>query len=139
MIGILFVSHGKLVEGMMDSLKMFFGEEELKQTACLTLSLSDDAVEFGDRIDEKIRRLDTGDGVVILADMLGGTPCNQSLMKMKENLNIITGVNMPMAMELINQRIGSSVNLASLVLTGKDSVLDAGKMMYEDDQVIDDD
>lgn len=139
MVGILIVSHGKFSEGIIDSLRMFFGEEELKQVDSLTLSLSDDASVFGKLMEQKMQELDTGDGVIILADMLGGTPSNQSLMRLNEKVHVITGINMPLVMELINQRKFGTLNLSELIEMGKDGILDAGAKMNEVQQPVDDD
>jgi len=45
-------------------------------------------------------QLDSGDGVIVLADLFGGTPCNQSLsLCQKRNLEVVTGVNLPMLLK----------------------------------------
>ena len=52
-------------------------------------------------MEEKLARLDSGEGVVALVDITGGTPNNTIYrVKMEKNLNvrIVTGVNLPMVM-----------------------------------------
>jgi len=54
--------------------------------------------------------VDDGDGVVILADVLGGTPTNLSLSFLKEEkVEVVTGVNMPMLLTLSSYRKGKSL------------------------------
>ena len=48
-------------------------------------------------IEACIGRCDTGDGVVLLTDMFGGTPCNLAISMMeKKGVEVIAGVNLPM-------------------------------------------
>ena len=54
--------------------------------------------------------VDDGDGVVILTDILGGTPTNISLSFLeKERVEVVTGVNMPMLLTLSSYRKGRSL------------------------------
>lgn len=139
MIGIVLISHGNLAAGMLDSLHMFYGEE-LKQIDTLSLRLEDDPTKFGEKLDQKLNELDTGDGVFIVADMLGGTPCNQALMRLGDRVKVLAGMNLPLLMELLNERQFGSVNLEHLVQTAKDAVLNAGNLISETpENVIDDD
>ncbi len=139
MVGILIVSHGNLVNGLLDSLRMFFGEEELKQIEGLALLQSDDCTQFGSKIDEMLQKLDTGDGVIILADMLGGTPCNQSLMRLDENVTILSGINLPMLMELVYERKYGVIDIDTVLETGKDGITNAGTRLLESNETVDDD
>ncbi len=139
MVGILIVSHGNLVNGLLDSLRMFFGEEELQQIAGLALLQSDDCKQFGSKIDEMLKKLDTGDGVIILADMLGGTPCNQSLMRMNENMTILSGINLPMLMELVYERKYGVIDIDTVLETGKEGITNAGARLLESTETVDDD
>ena len=42
-------------------------------------------------------RLDTGDGVVVFADLMGGTPFNTiCALSQEQNVTIVTGMNMAM-------------------------------------------
>lgn len=139
MVGILIVSHGELVNGLLDSLSMFFGSAELAQIEGLTLLQSDDACQFGRRIDEKIRKLDTGDGVLILADMMGGTPCNQALMRLSEKVRVLAGMNLPMLMEMVYERQYGNLNLDTILETGRQGIVNAGMKILETSQSVDDD
>lgn len=78
MLGVLLVSHGNMAEGMIDSVKMFFGPD-LEQIDFLSLKLDMAIDDFKEALTMKLSSLDQGDGVVILTDLLGGTPANQCL------------------------------------------------------------
>ena len=57
------------------------------------------------RIEAAVRRVDHGDGVIILTDMLGDTPTNQSLAIARETgCEVVAGVNMPILIKLSTAR-----------------------------------
>src|SRR5262245_60916255 len=52
-------------------------------------------------------RVDTGDGVIVLTDMFGGTPSNLAISAMERaNVEVIAGVNLPMLVKLATIRNG---------------------------------
>ena len=67
MIGILLMSHGKMAEGMLDSCKLFFGED-IPQIRALCLEPSDNPEEFDDRIRAAIAEIDDGQGIIAMCD-----------------------------------------------------------------------
>ena len=65
-------------------------------------------------IHDSIERVDTGDGVVLLTDMFGGTPSNLAISMMtRDGVEVISGVNLPMLVKLAKVR--SSQNLGECV------------------------
>ena len=98
MTGILVMSHGDLAEGMLNTLQCLYGEAE--QIEALTLMPEDSEEVFNVRMNEAIARLDTGDGVLLMVDILGGSPCKAIGYRMAKDGNarveVITGANLPM-------------------------------------------
>jgi PTS system mannose-specific IIA component len=47
-----------------------------------------------------IRDVEEGDGVLVLTDMLGGTPANLALGFLSDKVDLVTGVNLPMLLKL---------------------------------------
>lgn len=139
MLGVLLISHGNMAEGMVDSLSMFFGKD-IKQLDFLSLKPEMGADEFGEKLREKVNDLNDGDGVLIMADMLGGTPCNRALQVINENVDLIVGMNLPTAMELLAAREAGKVDVANLVESAKNSFIDAKAMfMNTNSDDVDDD
>lgn len=124
MKGILLISHGMLSEGMYETAKMFYGEEDLKQVDYLSLKLEDPIEEFEQKLEEKINALNDGDGVVILADLFGGSPCNRAAKYAGGEVEVISGMNLAMYMELLGQRLTGSVDVDSLTDIAKGNILD---------------
>jgi PTS system mannose-specific IIA component len=59
------------------------------------------------RFAEAVHRVDTGEGVLVLTDMFGGTPANLALTFLDEKVEVITGVNLPMILKLSTARAES--------------------------------
>ena len=76
MKGILLASHGRLAEGLLDTLQIFCGE--LQQMQALCLLPGEEITEFMEKLEAAIQKVDTGEGVVIFCDLLFGSPCNCS-------------------------------------------------------------
>jgi len=103
MIGIVLVTHGSLGEALVQSMSIILGEQE--QVEALSLMVEDDIVVANKRLGEAVGKADQGDGVLILTDMLGGTPSNLSLALLgKPEIEVISGVNLPMLLKATQSR-----------------------------------
>ena len=77
MIGILLVSHGRMAEGMLDSLELIMGSCDQMHT--VSLCAGEDFESFRAKVMEAIRQLDSGDGVLVFVDLYGASPFNASV------------------------------------------------------------
>lgn len=127
MKGIVLVSHGKLAEGLLDSITMFFGKN-LKQVAVLALQLDTAIEDFQEALQKKVQEVDDGDGVIILTDLFGGTPANQCAALMSDKVDVITGMNLPLLVELFNQRMLNVEDISKLTDTAKEGILHMNKL-----------
>jgi len=108
MVGILIVSHGRLAEALISSVQFLVGN--LQKIRGVSIWPKDKGKEVRDRIQKEIEEVDDGDGVVILTDVMGGTPTNLSLSFLEdEKVEVVTGVNMPMLLTLSSYRKGRSL------------------------------
>ncbi|PIV23298.1 MAG: PTS fructose transporter subunit IIA [Deltaproteobacteria bacterium CG_4_8_14_3_um_filter_45_9] len=108
MVGILIVSHGRLAEALISSIQFLVGN--LQKIRGVSIWPKDKGKEVKDRIRNGIKEVNDGDGVVILTDVLGGTPTNLSLSFLEnEKVEVVTGVNMPMLLTLSSYRKGRSL------------------------------
>jgi PTS system mannose-specific IIA component len=115
MVGILIVSHGRLADALISSVQSLVGNlEKIKGVPIWSKDRED---EVRHRIQKKMAEVDDGDGVVILTDILGGTPTNLSLSFLEdEKVEVVTGVNIPMLLTLASYRKGRSLReIGSLV------------------------
>lgn len=114
MFGILVATHGNFAEGIKDSVDMILGEQSQFKT--VGLKRGQLAEDFGNVIHEKAEELlDKSENkeLFILTDLFSATPYNQSVLvahKLLENkeaksIKIVTGVNLPLLIEVINGRM----------------------------------
>jgi PTS system mannose-specific IIA component len=99
MIGVLVITHGNLGSELIKAAEMIKG----KLTGVIPISIdSEKGVEdIKKEINGAIKKVDTGDGILIMTDLFGGTPSNISLSFMKEGkVEVVTGVNLPMLLKL---------------------------------------
>lgn len=137
MIGILLISHGNMASGISSSLKMFFGSE-IPQLETLCLSENTNPDTFGEEIGKRIKELDTGDGVVIFADLIDGTPCNQAFRYISSKVTLIGGMNLPVIMEFLGQRMNdidiNTFDFSSLLDTGRSALNKCELIISDDDE-----
>ena len=108
MAGILIVSHGRLAEALISSVRFLVGT--MQKIKGISVWPKDKEKEVRDRILKEIKEVDRGEGVVILTDVLGGTPTHLSLAFLKsEKVEVVTGVNLPMLLTLSSYRKGRSL------------------------------
>jgi PTS system mannose-specific IIA component len=112
MIGIILVTHGRLAEELRLAMEHVVGTQRNVDTICI--GPEDDMENRRSDIEACIGRCDTGDGVVLLTDMFGGTPSNLAISMMERGgVEVIAGVNLPMLVKLAKVR--SSQPLADAV------------------------
>ncbi len=130
MIGILVISHGRLAEALISSVQFLVGG--LKRVKGISIWPKERIEEIRDRIRKGIKEVDDGDGVVILTDVIGGTPTNLSLSVLENrNVEVVTGVNLPMLLTLASYRSGRSLReIGRLVKkSGRRSIILAKEML----------
>lgn len=95
MIGIIVVTHGNLADVLIRTCFKIIGKRD--KIEYHSIQWEDDADVALKTIEKKVKKLDDGDGVLALTDMFGGTPTNLMIsLSNKYNLEIVTGVNLPM-------------------------------------------
>ena len=113
MIGLVLVTHGALAKEFLSAVQYIVGTQTQVETVCF---LPDDDIKArGNEILEKVRKVNSGQGVLILTDMFGGTPSNLSISLLdKENVEVVAGLNLPMLVKLASLRQNASLKDAAL-------------------------
>jgi PTS system mannose-specific IIA component len=113
-IGLVLVSHGKLAEGLIDAMQMITGPQEAVRA--VGLLETEDVEGLMDKILAAVNEVDSGEGVLIMVDLFGASPFNGSarlvLSHPERKLEVVTGMNLAMLVELVVQRQGLSLNEA---------------------------
>ena len=111
---------------MLDSSKLFFGDD-IPQIKALCLMASDNPEEFDEKIRAAVEEIDDGQGVIAMCDLLGGTPCNRSALVLNDRLQVITGMNFSILLELLGKRMSvndiSEIDIPELIQVGKDGII----------------
>jgi PTS system ascorbate-specific IIA component len=104
MIGILIVAHDSLGESLVDAVTHVLGTRP-PQFDVLSVGATDDPLALLPRARQVVAALDTGDGVAILSDIYGATPCNLAA-KLADagHVEVIAGVSLPMLVRAFTYR-----------------------------------
>ncbi len=120
MIGLLIVTHCDLGKELLNAAEFIVGRIEAAATIPVVETTGSEGLRS--EIASKVTALDSGNGVIILTDMFGGTPSNLSLSFLKkEKVEVLTGVNLPMIIAIVQAR--NSLKLSEVA----EKALEAGK------------
>ncbi len=98
MVGLVVASHGRLAEELVSTAEQIVGK--LPAVATCNIEPGTPVEELRAKMKQAVSRVDDGEGVIILADLFGGTPCKESLMMCQRmNLEVLAGVNLPMLLK----------------------------------------
>ena len=112
MIGLVLVTHGRLAEEFKAALEHVVGPQEQVET--ISIGPDDDMEQRRQDILKAVEAVNTGQGVVLLTDMFGGTPSNLAISVMDgKSVEVVAGVNLPMLIKLASVR--TDRNLADAV------------------------
>ncbi len=130
MVGIVIVTHGRLAHELVETTKIIVGKN-VDHIVPISVGWNDDMADVQKIIASTIAKVDRGEGVLILTDMFGGTPSNISLSFMSEKVEIITGVNLPMLIKIVNVSDRYPLKELSQLITeqGKKSIYLASEIL----------
>jgi PTS system mannose-specific IIA component len=105
-IGVVVVTHGQLATELLNAAEMIVGD--LPHFTAVSIGWHDDVDNARDEIGRAIERVrakvgtaEAPGGVLVLADMFGGTPANLGVTFLdKDRVEVITGLNLAMLMKL---------------------------------------
>ena len=124
MFAIIVGTHGRLAEELLASAEMIFGETG--NIASVSLVPGEGADDVAAKYEAALERLDASGGALFLLDLFGGTPYNAAcrLVLKNEKYGIVTGVNLPMLVEMANaQAMDAGTDIRSLM----EKAVEAGK------------
>ena len=103
MIGLVLVTHGQLAREFVEAMEHVVGPQE--NVAQICIGAEDDMERRRQDIIDSVAAVDSGDGVVLLTDMFGGTPSNLAISVLEEGrVEVIAGLNLPMLIKLASLR-----------------------------------
>ena len=126
MVGVLLIAHGALAQSLVESAKMIMGDD-IPNYRALQLEIGADLEQYKNEFLTAVRELNTGDGVLVLADLFAGTPANTALQNLRqEGYGLLTGANLAMVVEALSNRDGMTLEEV------KEAALEAAKASMVD-------
>lgn len=105
MTGIVLASHGGFADGIAESAQMLFGEQQ--DFAHVILKPDEGPDDIRGKMEKSIVSFSDKEHVLFIVDLWGGTPFNQAngLLAGHDNWAIVSGMNLPMVVEALTQRM----------------------------------
>ncbi|XXF77270.1 PTS sugar transporter subunit IIA [Myxococcaceae bacterium GXIMD 01537] len=98
MVGLVVASHGRLADELVHTAEQIVGS--LPAVATCNIEPGTSVEDLRAQMKQAVTRVDQGEGVIVMADLFGGTPCKESLMMCQRgNLEVLAGVNLPMLLK----------------------------------------
>jgi PTS system mannose-specific IIA component len=124
------VTHGHLAGELLAAAEMIIGP--ISFITAVSIGWHDDVDAARDEVQRAITRVSQGAGVLLLTDMFGGTPTNIASMFLEDgNIEVVTGVNLPMVIKLAShESSGSLIETARRVSElGRQGIYLAGDLL----------
>ena len=112
---IILASHGPFAQGALECAQMLMGEQE--NVHVISVLIDSNIDNLRQEMQSSYKKLNQGNGVIILVDIMGGTPCNLAteLLISHDDVLLFCGFNIPVLLEVLNNREGT-LNDAKLAI-----------------------
>src|ERR687885_284175 len=102
------VTHGQVATELLAAAETIIGN--FKHITAVSIGWHDDVEAAKNEIRRAIERISEGGGVLLMTDMFGGTPTNIASMFLQDGeVEVVTGVNLPMVIKLASQSAGAGL------------------------------
>ncbi|EOI16680.1 TPA: PTS transporter subunit IIB [Enterococcus faecalis] len=131
MENIVLISHGSMAEGVKVSLEMIVGRQEHVHT--VSLRPDSDNLQFEKELNKKMKALNGT--TLIIADLLGGTPCNVATKNYLnvDGVEIIAGMTLSVVIEAV---VNQQASIKELVCLAQENIVDVKAGMNQAEQEI---
>jgi mannose PTS system EIIA component len=127
MIGIVVVTHGQVAGELVNAARTIVGD--IPAIAAVSIGWADDVAVAREAIERALAEVGGGP-TLVLTDMFGGTPTNVSLPFLSPQVEIVTGVNLPMLIKLTSLREGDLLEVARVIREqGKGAIFVASEIL----------
>lgn len=131
MFGIILISHGELAAEFLNTCTLIAGVQ--KNIEAVGLYSDESREDMQSKLKAAADRLYTEEGLLILADLYGGTPCNAAILELLKNyekIKILTGLNLSMLLEAVIHRENLREASALIKETGREGITDIMDCLY---------
>ena len=130
MVGAVLVTHAFIGRELIATVGYLLGNVD--GIVAVSIDANVDVFKARTRIWEAMKQVEQGDGVLIMTDLFGGTPSNLALsFLVNPNVEVITGVNLPMILTFCTRRSGVGLRelAKAVLLSGTRSIARAKDLM----------
>jgi PTS system mannose-specific IIA component len=108
MVGAVIIAHSSIGSQLIATAEYMVGE--LQGITAVSIDFEKNVFEARKVISQAMKQVDQGDGVLLLTDLWGGSPCNIAFSFLNdEKVEVVTGINLPMILTFWNKRRDSSL------------------------------
>lgn len=117
-VALLFITHNNIATSLIEVATSIVNDVP-ENFVCIEIPMDAPTEKIMSTISDKLDQLDQSDGTLILTDMYGGTPSNiAKKFSQQKNTYLITGLNLPMLVKIMNYRDLSLAELSEKTLSG---------------------
>ncbi len=115
-IPIILASHGPFAQGLLECAEMLIGEQE--NIAVISIQKESNINQVREQFFDTYQKINQGNGVLILVDLLGGSPCNlaSELVLTQNDVSLYCGINVPTLLEILGNRDLSLDELHQIII-----------------------
>lgn len=118
MVGILLLTHAPLGQAFIDAATHVFRSRPERLEA-IDVNADQDTVEVRRLAAEAICRIDDGSGVLVMTDVMGGTPSNCTLpLSQPGHIEVVAGISLPMLLRALTYRNDTVDVVVEMALAG---------------------
>ncbi len=132
MFGVVIITHENLGEKLLLTAETITGK--LENVVSVSFDSPQKPESTKKQIEEAIKKVDKGNGVIILTDLFGGTPSNIAISFLnQDNVEVVSGVNLPMAIKIPFLKNVDNVHEAAKMLQqyGRESISVASHLLTD--------
>jgi len=132
MVGAVIIAHSGIGKELIATAEYLIGT--IEGMVAVSVQSETNAFEARKAISEAIKRVDQGEGVLLMTDLFGGSPSNIAFSFLNnEKVEVVTGVNLSMILTFWNKRAGTTLQeIAEYVkLSGTRGIARARDLMEE--------
>lgn len=129
-IAFILASHGYFAQEALKSAEMIVGEQSKNKVRALSMTLGIDLNQFKEKIQKVVDEFGVERNILIITDLMGGTPNNASVYSLisNNNVQVISGLNLPVLIEAFtNEHMNLNELKEHLIEVGKSSFIDMEK------------
>lgn len=128
-VSLLIITHNEIGDALLSAAHSALGELPLPTTV-VAVTYEMDPDDILKKLKKLIKAIKSSDGILILTDLYGSTPCNIAKgLKEFEHVNVISGLNLPMLIRLMNYpKLGLKDLTKKALSGGRDGIMIDGEI-----------